>query len=219
MAARPLRFLVLGATGGTGKHFIAQALREGHAVRALVRNPGKLLATTDATGKLEVVKGSITETVDTDKLVEGVDFVVSMLGDRAAQANGKIVFPFVQKLVPSMRRHGVKRFLYQAGGLSKPYGGSLTTFLWLLRNTVARGFNGQHEDNEAVMEYLATDANDLEWIVHRAGIGADGPSKGVLERSATSFSVASHLDCATYSYGLVRNDEAVRSCEFSMYKK
>lgn len=29
------------------------------------------------------------------------------------------------------------------------------------------------------MEYLSEDAKDIEWIVHRAGIGSDGPSEGM----------------------------------------
>ena len=52
-----------------------------------------------------------------------------------------------------MRRHGVTRFLYQAGGLSAPPGRSLPLPLRTIRHTVARGYTGQHEDNEAVMRY------------------------------------------------------------------
>jgi nucleoside-diphosphate-sugar epimerase len=211
----PLNFLVLGATGGTGKHFVAQVLSEGHRVRALVRSPEKLPA--DTKGKMDVVVGSVTDDIDTDALVAGVDYVVVMLGDMQAQKTTTINTPFIKKLVPSMRQHGAKRLLYQAGGLSRPYQGSLSPLLWTLRYTIARGYNGQHLDNEAVMEYLATDANDLDWIVHRAGIGSDGPSKGVLQRSSTNFSVATYRDCADYSYRIVMDPSATRTCDFSCY--
>ncbi|KAK1820501.1 hypothetical protein LTR12_005089 [Friedmanniomyces endolithicus] len=186
-------FLVLGASGGTGKHFVSQVLADGHRVRALVRSPEKLAKLVGDNQRLEVWPGSITdETIDTDKLVTGVDYVVSMLGDVNAQRSAKINTAFVKRLVPSMRRHG----------------GQLSPLLWGIRYTLARGYAGQHEDNEAVMEYLATEGNDLEWIVHRAGIGSDGASKGVLERSK-SFSVATFVDCATYSYRLIMDDSAV----------
>ena len=69
-------FLVLGATGGTGKHFVAQALAEGHKVRALARSPRKLPS---GHQNLDVRQGSITDGIDIDNLLEGVDFVVSML--------------------------------------------------------------------------------------------------------------------------------------------
>jgi nucleoside-diphosphate-sugar epimerase len=148
-------FLVLGATGGTGKHFVAQALADGHRVRALVRSPGRLPPGTE---NLDVRQGSITDMIDTDELVAGVDFVVSMLGDKNLQKDSKINTAFVKRLVPSMRRRGVTRFLYQAGGLSRPHGGHLSPIFWTIRHTLARSFIGQHQDNEAVMEYLSKEA-------------------------------------------------------------
>jgi len=213
-------FLVLGATGGTGKHFVSLALADGHKVRALVRIPSKLPS--DKASQIEVVQGSITDaTLDTDALVTGIDYIFSALGDQNAQRTAKINTAFVKKLVPSMRKHGVKRFLYQAGGLSRPYGGSLSPILWTIRYTIARGFGGQHEDNEAVIEYLATEANDIEWVVHRAGIYGDGPSKGTLKRSTASeggkFSVATFGDCAAYSYRTILEEKAVRTCDLSHY--
>ena len=207
-------FLVLGATGGTGKHFVSLALAGGHRVRALARSPEKLGV---ATANLEVRQGSITDPIDTDALVSGVDFVISMLGDVKLQRTDRINTAFVKRLVPSMRRHGVKRLLYQAGGLSRPYNGRLSPLFWTIRNTLARAYIGQHEDNEAVMQYLATEANDMEWIVHRAGIGSDGPSKGVLERSASNFSVATHCDCAVYNYRIIMTPAAIHTSDLSCY--
>lgn len=147
----------------------------------------------------------------------GVDHVVVMLGDREAQRQAKINTAFMQRLVPAMRRHGVRRILYQAGGLSRPHGGRLSPSLWIIRNTLARSFIGQHRDSEAVMTYLATKANDIEWIVHRAGIFSDGPSKGVLQRSAKTFSVATFRDCADYNYRTVTDVAAVHTADFSVY--
>ena len=211
---QPLTFLVLGATGGTGRHFTAKALADGHRVRALVRTPGKLAA---QGALLEVRQGSITDPIDTDALVTGVDYVVAMLGDKVAQQQATINADFMQRLAPSMRRQGVRRILYQAGGLSRPYGGRLAPSFWVIRNTLARSFDGQHRDNEAVMAYFASEANDLEWIVHRAGIFSDGPSKGVLQRSQRKFSVATFRDCADYNYRTVTDDSAVHTADLSHY--
>jgi hypothetical protein len=125
----------------------------------------------------------------------------------------------MQKLIPAMRRQGVKRFLYQAGGLSKSPNQELSPVLWMIRNTVARGFIGQHEDDEAVMEYLVESASDVEWIVHRAGIGSDGPSKGVLKRSDKNISIATFEDCATYNYRILMDPSAIHTCDLSCYQK
>jgi len=214
MPPPPSTFLVFGATGGTGKHFISMALQEGHRVKALVRNPAKL---TVQHPNLQVQQGSITDGGNLDDLVRGSDFVVAMVGDVALQRDAKICTTFVKELIPAMRRHGVKRFLYQAGGLSRPYKESLPPLLWMIRYTLARGYAGQHTDNEAVIEYLVEDAQDIEWIVHRAGIGSDGPTKGTLKRSESNFSVATFRDCAAYNFRTLMDPSAVHTCNLSYY--
>ena len=209
-------FLVFGATGQTGKHFISLALNDGHRVRVLARNPAKLDSTIP---NLEIHQGSITYSPDLDRLVDGADFVVSLLGDAQVQKTQKINTAFVRNLVPAMRRHGVSRFLYQAGGLSAPPNRGLSPALWAIRNTLARGYSGQHEDNEAVMRYLADEAMDIEWMVHRAGIGSDGPSKGELERSSRRVSIATFRDCAAHNYRLLSDPTAIHTCDLSSYRK
>ena len=209
-------FLVFGASGQTGQHFVSLALREGHKVRALVRNPAKLAF---ESLNLEIQQGTILDIPNLDELVQGADFVISMLGDAEMQRKTKINTSFVRRLIAAMRRQGVKRFLYQAGGLSKPPHQQLPPLFWMIRNTVARGYIGQHEDNEAVMEYLVEAASDVEWTVHRAGIGSNGPSRGVLQRSKSAFSIATFEDCATYNYRTLMDPSAVHTCDLSCYQK
>ena len=197
--SQPSTFLVFGATGQTGQHFVSLALEEGQSVRAFVRNPAKLAIRSP---HLVLQEGSITNVSNLDELLEGVDFVISMLGDAKLQRHEKINTSFVRKLIPAMRRQGVKRFLYQAGALTRRYKERLPLVPWILRNTLARfgGLIGQHEDNQAVIEYLVEEAQDMEWIVHRAAIASDGPSKGVLERSKSQIGLATFGDCAAYNY-------------------
>jgi uncharacterized protein len=211
-----MKLLVLGATGQTGQHFVRLALTEGHTVRALARTPAKLTVTHD---DLEVVQGSITDPLDLDRLLDGVDAVVAMLGDRRTQETRQVNTEFVRRLVPAMRRLGVRRFLYQAGGLSAVPGKRLPLVLRIVRRTIARSYDGQHRDNEAVMRYLDTEARDLEWMVHRAGIGSDGPSKGRLRRSSWWISIGTFVDCAEYSLRLLGDDSAVHSCDGSAYAR
>jgi len=142
-----------------------------------------------------------------------------MLGDQQAQRNAQINTAFVKRLVPSMRKAGCKRFLYQSGAMTKPYGAELSLVLWMLRKTVGSSYDGQHRDNEAVAEYLATQAMDIDWIVHRAGIGGDGQSKGVLRRSKTTPSIGTFRDCADYNYEIIMKPEgAVHTQDLSKYQ-
>jgi len=211
-------FLVLGATGRTGRHFLSLVLENGHHVRALVRNPEKVAIQHP---HLEWRQGSISDDDKLDDLVRGVDIVVSLLGNASLQKQEKINTQFVKRLIPAMRRQGVKRFLYQAGGFTKPYKQRLPLMTWILKNTMARsrGLIGQHKDNEAVIEYLVEEAPDIEWMVHRAAIISDGPSKGTLKRSKTRTGLATFGDCAAYNYALVMDDSALHTTDLSCYSK
>ncbi|WP_065965072.1 NAD(P)H-binding protein [Curtobacterium sp. UCD-KPL2560] len=208
--------LVLGATGQTGQHFTRLALDAGHRVRALARTPDKLRVQHD---RLEVVQGSITDRLDLDGLLDGVDAVVAMIGDRQAQEHRLVNTEFVHELVPAMRRQGVHRFVYQAGGLSGAPGRPLALPLRIVRATVARAYLGQHRDNEAVMRYLDTEARDLQWSVHRAGIGSDGPSKGTLQRSRHWISIGTFVDCAEYTLRMLDDPSSVHTSDGSAYRR
>lgn len=211
-------FLVFGATGRTGHHFVSLALKNGHNVRALVRSPEKVLIKSP---NLELYKGSITDYDKLEELVRGVNYVVLMLGDAKLQKFEKVNSIFVRKLITAMRGQGIKRLLYQAGGFTKPYKENLPLVTWILKNTVARfgGLLGQHKDNEAVLEYLAEQATDIEWIVHRAAIISDGSTKGTLKRSKTKFNLAPFIDCASYNYKIIHDESAIHTYDLSYYEK
>lgn len=211
-------FLVFGATGQTGKHFLPLALERGHNVKALVRSPEKVGVKSP---NLSLHRGSIVDLNNFDELVKGVDVVIAMLGDAQLQKDHDICTNFVKQLIPAMRRQGVKRLLFQAGGFTKPYGERLPIMSWLLKNTIARwgGLLGQHRDNEAVLKYLVEEASDIDWMVHRASIISNGPSKGALIRSKSKFSLATFVDCAAYNYALLSDVSAIHTDELSHYPK
>jgi nucleoside-diphosphate-sugar epimerase len=208
--------LVLGGTGQTGQHFVRLALAAGHRVRVLARTPSKLTTVHD---DLEVAQGALDDDLDLDALLDGIDAVAMMVGDASAQRSRQVNTAFVRSLVPAMRRSGTRRLLYQAGGLSAAPGTKLAPALRVVRSTIARSYIGQHEDNEAVMQYLDTEARDVDWMVHRAGIGSDGPSKGELRRSSSSISIGTFVDCATYNLSILSDSSAVHTCDGSTYRQ
>jgi putative NADH-flavin reductase len=218
MADSKHTYLVLGGTGRTGKHFISLVLSKGHKVKALVRNPEKMEIQNP---NLELTKGSIADVNSINELMQGVDFVISMLGDAELQKTENINTAFVKKLIPAMRQQGVKRFLYQAGGFTQKYKERLPFLTWILKNTLARyyGLLGQHRDNAAVIEYLVEEATDIEWMVHRASLISDGVSKGILKRHQTKNSLATFGDCAEYNFNLLNDKSAVHTCDLSYYSK
>jgi len=74
-----MKLLIFGATGGTGRQLVEQALAQGHEVTAFVRNPAKM---TTQHEKLRVVKGNIMDCHSVGAAVAGQDAIFSALGVR-----------------------------------------------------------------------------------------------------------------------------------------
>ena len=86
-----MRFLVLGATGGTGRAFTAAALAAGHHVTALVRDPAKL----PAAERLKIVPGDATDAELLTRIAPGHDGHVVALGE----------YPHPLAFLPGPQRH------------------------------------------------------------------------------------------------------------------
>lgn len=74
-----MKLVILGATGGTGRQLVEQALAQGHAVTAFLRNPAKV---TRPHHNLRMVQGNVLDENALEKAIEGQDAVLSALGVR-----------------------------------------------------------------------------------------------------------------------------------------
>jgi uncharacterized protein YbjT (DUF2867 family) len=76
-----LTVLVVGATGSIGRLVVEEATKQGHTVRALVRNPGKAAGLAPGA---RVFVGDVTRPDTLSAAVEGVDAIVFTLGSDGA---------------------------------------------------------------------------------------------------------------------------------------
>lgn len=106
--ARPMRLLVVGATGGTGRELVAQALERGHQVTALARNPA---AITLRHQRLTVARGDVLDPVSLEAAVRGQEAVLSALGHRRYYPPSRILSEGTRNLIRAMEAHGVRRFV------------------------------------------------------------------------------------------------------------
>ena len=74
MNSRPSTVLVAGATGSIGRHVVAEALRQGYAVRALVRDRAR--AARILPDGVELVVGDLTRPETLGPATAGVDAIV-----------------------------------------------------------------------------------------------------------------------------------------------
>jgi nucleoside-diphosphate-sugar epimerase len=75
-----MKILVLGASGGTGVHFVKSALEKGHEITALVRDPIRFEREILERKSLLVLNGSPTDTKLIEEAVREVDVVFVTLG-------------------------------------------------------------------------------------------------------------------------------------------
>jgi putative NADH-flavin reductase len=83
-----VKHLVLGATGGSGRQVVTQALRQGHDVTAFVRDPRKM---TSPDSRLRVVVGTATDEGAVARAVSGQDAVVRALGRRNSFRSSRLI--------------------------------------------------------------------------------------------------------------------------------
>jgi uncharacterized protein YbjT (DUF2867 family) len=81
MTARPRTVLVVGATGSIGRLVVAEAIAQGYATRALLRDPGKAR---QLAADVQIVVGDVTRPDTLPAAVEGVDAVVFTHGSAGA---------------------------------------------------------------------------------------------------------------------------------------
>jgi len=191
-----MRLTVFGATGGTGKLVVEQALAAGHEVTALARDPGKLAQHP----RLRVVKGSLADAGAIEQAVTGADAVISALGPRSNDP----VFEISQgmtKIVAAMKKCGVKRLVMTAGmGVAAPgdqpnlINKAISGLLALMAKNVA----------EDMRRAVATARESgLDYTVLRAPRLTDKPGGGPVKYGYVGKGVGFELARADYAKALL----------------
>ena len=103
---------LFGATGRTGRLVLAQALADGHTVRALARRPEVI---TEASDRLTIVTGDVLDTAAVEQTVRGTDAVLSVFGHvkgspPTVQTDG------TRNIVEAMKREQITRIVSLSGG-------------------------------------------------------------------------------------------------------
>jgi len=114
------KLLVLGATGGTGRHVVSQALEAGHAVTAYVRDPVKLEVKHE---RLQVVAGAIADDAKgLREAMQGQQAVISALGRGPSLQSDHVIQRCVPPMLSSMKADGVDRLIFTSAiGVGEAY--------------------------------------------------------------------------------------------------
>lgn len=112
-----MKIVVFGATGNVGQRVTAEALRRGHEVVGVVRDPE---AVKSPDKRVRLMKGDATKAGDVAKVVRGADAVVSAISPRpnARGLPAPSLAANSRAMIKGLRDAGVKRALYVGGASS-----------------------------------------------------------------------------------------------------
>lgn len=166
-----MKILVLGATGGTGRLIVGQAVAKGHEVVALVRSKAKAA---DLAGA-GLVDGDARDEAALTRAITGCDAVISSLGTAISPFREvTLLSTATRPLLAVMARQNVRRLVCITGmgaGDSRGHGGFLYDRLFqplLLRKV--------YEDKDR--QEAAIKASALDWVIVRPTILNDEPARG-----------------------------------------
>ncbi len=169
-----MKFLVVGASKGTGALCVKSALAKGHEVSAFARTPSKLDVTHD---KLTKVTGDFHDAASISSAMPGHDAVIvtasiSSLGEMKKKPD---YFSHGTRLcIDAMKEHGVKRLVILS---AQGAGDSVASANWLLRTFVIGGILKRAFADHDVQEKLTMESG-LDWVIARPTRLTDGPANG-----------------------------------------
>jgi putative NADH-flavin reductase len=165
-----MRIVIFGATGGTGRELVVQALQRGHDVTAFVRTPGKV-ATVDS--RLRVVQGDIQRSESIHAVIPGHDAVLSALGSRTLGPT-TLLSEAARTTMDAMQAHAVRRVVWESSlGVGETRGRLGPLYNWLLLPLLLRHIFADKERQEAIIR-----ATPLEWTIVQPASLTNGPRTG-----------------------------------------
>ncbi|MET0402946.1 MAG: SDR family oxidoreductase [Cystobacter sp.] len=208
-----MKIVVIGATRGTGKHVVEQALARGHEVTVLVRDPSKL----QAQPTLHVVQGDGRNLADVEKAVQGQDAVITCIGASQLKTAEFLVSTSARPLVEAMKKHGVKRLLLlSTAGAGDSAGGAMKWVLPLLRLFARTVYQTIFEDKNRAEEIIT--ATTLDWTLVRPPRLTDEPKTGRYQTKPSQggggFAKVSRADLATFMIDEAEKGQWIRGAPF-----
>jgi putative NADH-flavin reductase len=170
-AGLPSRVLIVGATGGTGRELVAQALERGHVVTALVRNPSSLSIVHP---RLRIVRGNVLDAATVAAAVREHDAVVSALGHKQFFRPTRILSDGTRNIVRAMEEHHVGRFVCETSlGIGDSAGRMGLYYTFFVTPIILPFYFLDKARQERVIA-----ASRVEWVIVRPGVLTNAAKRG-----------------------------------------
>ncbi len=168
---RPTRVLIIGATGGTGRHLVAQALERGCTVTALARDPSRLHV---AHPQLRIIQGDVLDASAVEAAVHGQEAVLCALGHARYFGPTRILSEGTRNIVQAMKTHGATRLVCETSlGIGSSTGRmGLYYTLFVIPVILPFYFWDKTRQERIIAE------SQLEWVIVRPGALTNGVGSG-----------------------------------------
>ncbi len=173
----PTRILIVGATGGTGRQLVTQALERGFWVTALVRNPSKLQLEHQ---RLTVVQGNVLDAGSVDVAMRGQEAVFSALGHQRFFYPTRIQSLGTKIILHAMEAHGVRRFICMSSlGIGDSVGRLGLMYTFFVIPLILPFYFWDKTRQERVIA-----ASNADWTIVRPGALKNGGRRGDVKHGA-----------------------------------
>ena len=154
-----MKIVLFGATGNVGRRIAAEALRRGHDVVGVVRDPAAVM-TPDS--RVRLVQGDATNAESVAEVVRGADAVVSAISPRP-NARGlpqPKLAENARALIAGLRQAGTRRVLYVGGAstLEIAPGRQL-----LDEPSFPKAYKAEGLEGREALKIWRTEAEGLDW--------------------------------------------------------
>lgn len=168
-----MKLLVVGATGGTGRALVEQALERGHDVTAFVREPRRLRIEHP---RLAVARGDVRDPDSVAAAVRGQDAVLSALGHKRWFYPNRILSEGTRNLVRAMEREGVRRLVCETAlGIGDAWWRMGLYYTLFVRLFILPFYFHDKLRQERVIRESA-----LDWVIVRPGALTHGRRRGAV---------------------------------------
>lgn len=164
------RVLIVGATGGTGRQLVTQALDRGYEVTALARDQSALQMDHP---RLRVIRGDVLDYSSVAAAVQGQDAVVSALGHKRYFGPSRILSDGTRNLVRAMEACGVPRLICETSlGIGSSTGRMGIYYTFFVIPVILPFYFWDKTRQEQIIAQ-----SKIEWVIVRPGVLTSAESK------------------------------------------
>lgn len=165
-----MKITVFGASGGTGRQIVRQAVEDGHEVTAVVREG----ASTEGLEGARLTRAQVTDPAAIAPAVEGADAVISAIGTRSSGFT-TICQDATRSITEAMRTAGTDRLVVISSAVVTTAGDGPFTRI-LVKPMLRRLLRHAVTDAARMEQHLRE--TDLDWTVVRPPRLTDGARAG-----------------------------------------